>query len=301
MNITNFTKLVQITFLAASIVASSPSSGAEKKEPIIWFIWDLEPEFVKSGPWKKTGYADKFLQYFIDNLPSYDHTIQEVNIPRWSRDALKPNRCAAHLWGGFFPGKLVYSKPYSFTPPHVAVFHKRHQKRIGPKDSVVSLKELLKQTDLTLMILRLNLDKGALQSRYPILFQYLAPYVGKSNLIELSGSSNVVNLKLLDRNRADYTLGYPTTITAQRRIKNLGDDYITYRLKEHNLYKTVHVACNNDRYGRDVINKINTLLTKETLMKFLSYHEEWNGGDAEFRRTTVDYFIRRKALGNVSE
>ncbi len=293
--------LIQVIFLTACIIAPLASSVAKTKEPIIWFIWDLPPEFVRTGPWENQGYADKFLKLFVKNLPEYEHSIQEVNVTRWSREVLKPNRCSAHLWGGFFPNKLLLSKPYSFTPPHVAIFHRRHQKRIGPKGTIVSLKELLTQTDLRLMIMRLNVSEDAEQSRYPVLYPYLRPYLGETHLIEQKNSRNVVNLKLLNRDRADYTLGYPSTITAQRRIKGLRDDYIAYHLKEHSLYKAVYVACNNDNHGRAVIQKINTLLNKKTFMKFLSYHEEWNNEDAEFRRTTIDYFIKGKKLDNVIE
>lgn len=288
------------SFSALSSVSYAQETVKEK-EPLLWFVWDLPPEFIISGPWKDQGYADKFLKFFIDNLPEYEHTIRHVNIPRWSREVLKPNRCSAHLWGGFFPDKLLLSKPYSFTPPHVAIFHKRHQTRIGPKGTVVSLRDLLKQSDLQLIIMNVDFNKDAKQSRYPVLHPYLLPYVGQTNLIEQFSSENVIDLSLLAHDRADYTLGYPTTIRTQMRINNLEDDYIAYPLKEHNLYKNVYVACNNDAFGQDVIRKVNALLTKKTLLKFLSYHEEWNDNDVEFRRTTIDYFINRKPLENVVE
>jgi len=73
----------------------------------------------------------------------------------------------------------------------------------------------------------------------------------------------------------------------------------TLKIKEHNRYKNVHVSCNDNAFGRRVIDKINALLTKETYLKFLSYHEEWNNGDAEFRNTPIDYFINKKKLKNV--
>lgn len=292
-------KFFQI-FLLALFVASFPfGSQAQEKKTIEWLIWNLPPEFVQSGPWKDQGYADKFLKFFKDNLPEYEHSTIVVNVPRWSREAFRDNRCTAHLWGGFFTDRLLYSKPYSFTPPQVAVFHKRHQERIGPEGTVVSIEELLKQSDLTLMILRLNFNDEAGQSRYPVLHPYLEPYVGKPNLVELAGLENVVDLRLLSRERADFTVGYPSTITTQRRLKNLGDDFIAYHFKEHNLYKNVHVACNKNTHGREVIKKINALITKDALMEFLSYHEEWNNHDAEFRQTTIDYFINGKDLKNV--
>ncbi|WP_421781736.1 hypothetical protein [Kiloniella litopenaei] len=276
-------------------------ASLEPKKPLIWFVWDLPPEFIHRGPWKGQGYADKFLAFFIRNLPQYDHSVRVVNIPRWSREVLKPNRCSVHLWGGFFPGELVESKPYSFTPPHVAIFHKRHQKRIGPKGTVVSLEALLKQPDLKLMIMNVDFNLEAGQSRYPVLYPYLKPYLGAENLIEQYSTENVIDLNLLAHGRADYTLAYPSTIRTQMRVNNLPDEYISYPLKEHNIYKNVYVACRNDPMGQEVIDRINGLLSEETLLEFLSYHEEWNDGDPDFRRTTIDYFIKKRPLLNVVE
>lgn len=294
-------KKIRFLLLLICLFSFPQFAHAQSKDKLIWFIWDLPPEFVKSGPWKNQGYADKFLQFFIENLPNYDHKIQRVNIPRWSREAVKPNRCSAHLWGGFFPDRLLLSKPYSFTPPHVAIFHKRHEKNIGPKGTVVSLEKLLTEPDLTLVIMPLMIDEAAKQSRYPILSPFLFPYVGQANLIEQNSSKNIINLKFLNYGRADYTIGYPSTITTQKRLNGLNDDYIAYHIKEHRRYKNVYVACNNDDVGTDVIKKINLLLTDETLLKFLSYHEEWNNVDPDFRRTTIDYFIKGKKLHNVIE
>lgn len=294
-------KISNIILLIFCVFSFPTPSHSQTKEQLLWFVWDLPPEFVKSGPWKNQGYADKFLQFFIKNMPGYEHVIEHVNIPRWSLEVLKPNRCSAHLWGGFYPNQLLLSKPYSFTPPHVAVFHKRHQKRIGPEGTVVSLEELLRQSDLKLIIMRLNFNDNVEQSRYPVLYSYLAPYVGKPNLIEYDSHENVVNLDLISLGRADYTLGYPSTITSQIRVNNLSDDFVSYRIKEHNLYKNVYVACKNDLFGQNVIKKVNALLTQKTLLRFLSFHDEWNNNDAEFRRTTIDYFIKGQKLDNVIE
>ncbi len=269
------------------------------KPEIKWLIWDLPPEFIKSGPWANQGYADKFLKDFIAHLSEYDHKIQRVNVPRWSTEVLKPQRCSAHLWGGFFPNQIRLSKAYTFTPPHVAIFHRRHEKRIGPPGSVVSLQDLLKQEDLKLATMRLEFNNDAGQSRYPVLYPYLKPYQGKKNYIEYSAGRNLVELRLLDGRRADYTIGYPTTITTQQRTAGVGDDYVSYQLKEHNLYKKVYVSCNNDVFGNEVIEKLNQFLTKDRLKQFLAYHEEWNGENSEFRETYLDYFIHEKPLENV--
>jgi len=273
---------------------------AQSKETIHWLIWDLPPEFIKNGPYAYQGYADKFLKTFTDHLSDYNHHIDRVNVPRWSTEVLRPKRCSAHLWGGFFKDKITLSKPYTFTPPHVAIFHKRNAHLIGQAGTEISLEELLKQENLKLMTMRLEFNQDAGQSRYPVLYPYLKPYIGSPNLIEQSDGRNVVDLRLLKRERADYTLGYPYTILTQQRTVGLPDDeYVSYPLKEHNLYKKVYVACNNDEFGNKIIKRLNGILTKDTLRKFLSYHDEWNQENSRFHQTYIDYFINEIPLENV--
>ncbi|WP_135081067.1 hypothetical protein [Terasakiella sp. SH-1] len=286
-------------FLALVFALLLLPASLQAKERLIWFIWDLPPEFVKSGPWANQGYGDKFLKYFIDHMPQYDHKVQRVNIPRWSSEALRPNRCSAHIWGGFFPDQLIESKPYSFTPPHVLIAPKRHQERLGPPGSTVSLGQILAKGEMRLIAQKVNFNESAKQSRYPVLFPFLKPYMGKKNLVELSGGRNDVDLRLLEHGRGDITIGYPTTITTQQRVFNLGDNFVSYNLREHYFYKKVYVACNNTPFGQKVIAQINQLLTPQTLKTFLAYHEEWNDGAPHFRKTYLDYFIHGKELGRV--
>ncbi len=271
----------------------------ENRETLIWFVWNLPPEFIQEGKWKGQGYADKFLAFFIESLPEYDHKIEFVNVTRWSREALEPNRCTAHLWGGFFPEKLVQSKPYTVTPPQVGIFPENAQERLGPPGTAISLNHLLNETNLRLAIIRLDLEKEALQSRYPILHPLLAPHIGTQKIIEQNSNLNVPSLKLLDYGRADYLIGYPSTITAQKRVFGFDRSYAVYHFEEHNFYKKIYVACSKTPTGQKVVNRVNTLLTEETYLKFLSYQEEWNMGDPEFRRTVIDYFINDKTLPNV--
>lgn len=271
------------------------------KEKIRWLVWELTPEFIKTGPFAGQGYADKFLKFFKQNLQRYDHEIHWLNVARWSSEALKPNRCSVHLWGGFFPDKLVLSKPYTFTAPHMLIAHKRNISKIGVPGETVSIVELLNRGDLTLITMPLILDENAeiQQSRYPLLFPHLKPFIGTSILKQSFGARNEVDLRILNRQGADISLGYPSTITAQRKAKNLPDDYVSYSLKEHNLYKKIYVGCFNDSFGRQVIKDVNNLLTLNAYQQFLQYHEEWNEKNLNFRKTYTDYFINEKDLVNV--
>ncbi|MEX0299589.1 MAG: hypothetical protein AB3N28_11015 [Kordiimonas sp.] len=292
-------RLIIALLMIAFALPGATAQTKENRETLIWFVWNLPPEFIPDGKWKGQGYADKFLAFFIKNLPEYNHKIEFVNVARWSREALEPNRCTAHLWGGFFPDQLILSEPYTVTPPQVGIFPAKVQEQFGPPNTRISLKHLLKDTYLMIAIISLDLDEGALQSRYPILHPLLAPYVNTPKIIEQNSNLNVPSLKLLDYGRADYLIGYPSTITAQKRVFGFERDYVAYYFEEHHFYKKIYAACSKTSAGQKVINRVNSLLTEDTHREFLSYHEEWNMGDPEFRRTIIDYFINKKPLTNV--
>lgn len=272
---------------------------ADEKPPIYWLIWELHPEYILDGQYKGQGYADKFLQYFQANLPEYEHKIKPVNVRRWNIESQKANHCTPHVWGDFFPDTTVLSKPYTFTAPHVLIFDKRFEERFGPADSTLSLEALLQDDELKLMTLPVYVGNNQTHARYPVLHKYLQPYIGKKNLFEFTGSNNEINLKLLTRGTGDYAIGYPNSINAYKWIHGSEAEFISYRIKEHDFYKNIYVSCRDTQFGNEVIDKINSVLTPETLRTFLMYQEEWNGQDPQFRYTTIDALINKKPLENV--
>lgn len=264
----------------ASEEASQNAPQNAAKRSITWLVWELSPEFIRSGPLAGQGFADRYLAYFMERLPEYEHSIVWTSIQRFHREALLPGRCTPHIWNHFYPERFAYSEPYLLTPPHVAIFHRRFEALIGPPGTLLSLEELLGREGLTLMTPKHY--KG--QHRYPVLHPYLMPYLGTEQVKEMPHSANEVDLRLIERGRADFSLGYPTTIAAQRRDRGVKGDFVAYDLKEHQIYKEIHVGCYADEQGREVVARINALRTPEMLEHFLGLYEEWNDGHPPYRK-----------------
>lgn len=273
------------------------SVQAFAKEEIRWLIWELNPEFIAKGKEKGQGYADKFLQTFIEKLPEYKHTIVWLNTRRWFLESSKKGRCTPHIWKRFKLDEQYYSDAYTLTPPHGILIHKKNQKRFGELDSILSLKAILNDTNLTLAVPIFRYKKEA--SRYPILYKYFEPHIGKNHLKEVTTSSNETSPRMLDTNRADYLIAYPTTATAYSRINEKENNYLFYTIKEDPYYKKIHVSCDKSTLGKEVIEKINQFITPELHHKFLSFHEEWNDKNPQFRQTYIDYFINSNNNGTV--
>jgi len=278
----NILKLFIFLFLINSTLYS--------KESIKWLIWELNPEFIHHGKQAQQGYADKFLKTFIKKLPEYNHTIIWLNTKRWFKESSKYGSCTPHIWKRFKLDDQYYSEPYTLTSPHGILIHKKNVGKFGEEGDILSLENILKDNSLMLTVPLVKYkDMG---SRYPILYKYFKPYIGEKNVQEITTNANEINPKMLDKNRTDYLIAYPTTAQSFARINNEKNNYIFYSIKEDPYYKKIYVSCDKSSLGKEVIEKINTLFTQELYEEFLSYHEEWNNKNPQFRKKYTDYFIK---------
>ena len=277
------------TILHLLLILFFLNSSLFAKEKIRWLIWELNPEFILNGKEAGNGYADKFLKMFIKKLPQYEHSIVWLNTKRWFKESGKKGTCTPHVWKRFKLDSQYYSKPYTLTAPHGILIHKKNAHKFGKRGKILSVEEILKDDSLTLTVPLFKYEQEG--SRYPVLFKYFQPYLGKKHLQEVTTNANETHPKMLDKDRTDYLIAYPTTAPAYARIDNVQNDYIFYSIKEDPYYKKIHVSCTKSPLGKEVITQINEMLTKEIHEEFLSYHEEWNNKNPLFRKKYTDYFI----------
>jgi hypothetical protein len=289
-------RLAAIFLILAAGTAFSmlSSSSAMAKEKITWLIWELSPEYIRHGDYAGQGFVDKYLQYYISQLPEYDHKIVWTGIKRFHVESLKSGRCTPHIWKAFHLDKFKYSRAYMLTPPHIAIFHKRFEKELGPPGTLHSITDLLGERKYRLITPILSMD----QPRYPVLHPYLKPFANTPQIVELKDGSNEADLRLLERGRADFALGYVTAIKAQQRDRDLKGDFVSYGLVEHQQYKDIHVSCFGDNLGQEIIGKINKILDKGTLKRFLKIYEEWNNNDVRFRQAFEEKILNRQVKEN---
>ncbi|MCG8613008.1 MAG: hypothetical protein MI864_21055, partial [Pseudomonadales bacterium] len=194
---------LQLVLLFVFVILSF-SSGAMAKEKILWVKWKLVPEYIEDGEFANQGYLDKFLADTIKRFPEYVHSTEFQSISRLDRSWDSGNVCTVHLWLGYWPDKILYSKPYGFTPRFGIVTQRDSElaKRYADKESV-SLKALLDDTDFQVGMLPLMIQ-GTDNSRYPQLKSTLLARMNNGNIKEFSNSRNEMSVEYLDRGRVDY-------------------------------------------------------------------------------------------------
>lgn len=268
------------------------SCEVRAREAITWLKWDFHPDYIKDGPYKGQGYADRYLTFLQRQLPEYDHRSTFVNMNRLIVHLKEDTHCTAMLWFGYLPGEIIYSRAFSFTPPYGIYTTREKAASIGAVNQSVSLRTLLDTPSLRLGLLGLYGDvANRTNPRYPILHTIIAPYLGSGHVIEIKNTRNQISLDILTKGRVDYIITNPMTVPAQVKTYGLGGDFVFFNIEEAPHYKKVATACSANDTGNVVIGKINQLVTRETIMMFLEYQEEWNGKDSLFRQKTIDYFV----------
>ncbi len=268
------------------------SSTLHSKEKITWVKWKLTPEYIETGDFKGRGYLDKFLDHTTKLMPEYEHEIQFQTLNRINRSWSQGNVCSLHLWLGYWPDKIVYSKPYGFTPRFGIVTRRDSElaRELGDRQSV-SLKHLLSKTDYTAGILPLYYENTS-NSRYPLLASILSPYLGSGKVREFSNNRNEMSVVFLDKKRVDYVIRMSITHYSELKIDNLSDNYRYYYLDEGMRHKLVAGACSNSDFGKEVINKFNTLINQDFYKTYIKYRQEWDQDNVAFEKIYNEYFIK---------
>jgi len=266
--------------------------SVQAKEKITWVKWKLTPEYLESGDYKGQGYLDKFLDYTTSLMPEYEHQSEFQTLNRINLSWSKGNVCSLHLWLGYWPDKIVYSKPYGFTPRFGIVARRDSElaKALGDEYSV-SLTKLLLNTSYKAGILPLYYT-GTSNSRYPLLSPILSPYLQSGKVIEFSNNRNEMTVAFLDKKRVDYIIRSRITHFSELRIGRLDDKYQYYYLDEGMRHKLVAGACSNSKLGKEVIKKFNTLINEDFYTTYLKFRQEWDQENIAFENLFNDYFLK---------
>ena len=289
-------KLLLTCFFCALYLVNPNASAKEK---ITWAKWKLTPEYIGHGEYKDQGYLDKFLVFVQSQLTEYKHESQFQTAGRLERSWSNGNTCTVHLWLGYWPKKIIYSKPYGFTAPFGIVTKAASPlvKKLNNRQSV-SLKHILKNTDYKLGTLPLT-SSSSINARYPPLHSTLEPYLKTGKVIEFRNNRNELSVKLLDYGRADYIVRQRITHQSELKVGKLNNDYKYYSLTEDNNYKLVAAACSNTELGKAVVQKINTLMNEDFYKHYIQYRLEWDVENTVFEKVYSNYFLKNQANSNI--
>ncbi len=234
-------------------------SYAISKDSIVWYYPNFPPSHIVDGPYKGQGLVVPMYKQIFPYLNEYNHKTSIANFKRLIKNIrLKTNTCGVALLRNSEREKVVeYSVPYFIVHPVRLIINEKDLKKFEPykkNDNTYSLNEILKDEKLYL-----GYSNGRSYSK--VLDNILEELVSSKNSM-LSTQSFILGglLKMLTRDRIDYTLGYVHEVNYLSKSLNIGDKFITLTIYESNDFIPVYIGCPKNDWGRKIINRLNPFL-----------------------------------------
>lgn len=278
-------KLTIFFFLLGPLFGANALSES-KRGKITWLEIDYPPAYIFDGPNSGEGFGQVGLNYFVKNMPSYEHKKMTVNISRlllMMKDKSKIY-CAPQL--GVYVNQFkdtIYSKAALVVPPAGIAILKKDISKFKKLGESVSFEKLLKDRSLNLGVL----GGGQFGDRIDRL---IAKNKNESNIHYRYASTNQLNhYKMLLSDRIDYIVDYPFSYS---EVLNQLSDEKREKLKflsveEEMQPKKAYAVCNDSLASEAVLAKINSIVrmkgykdaVSESLFRFIpsSLHDEYRG------------------------
>ena len=234
----------------ASLLSATNAYADDKR--IVWAVMDWAPLYILKGGHEPSspaqlgdGIFDHQLGEVIALLPDYQHKFVLSNSQRiWADFAAGENFCYASAVKTPEREKIVYFVPNSLLPSVELIVRQDNQVRVGAKNTVVNLKQLM--TDRHDLVGYIDTVRKYGPSLDPILDQ------ATDNVHKVPVSSPGILLRALDAGRMDFTIEYPMVLEYQRRLSPFQHSLVTLQFDDVPPMVMSNIACTKNAWGREV-------------------------------------------------
>lgn len=252
----------------------------------------MPPSFIQKGSSENQGYSDVIGNLIREYLTDYEHHRVVTNVVRHFDDFKSGKKvCGIDLYRTKERKAFMYfSIPSMLTLPPVLIVRKDKLGMFGT-DPAVSLETILADEDFRLGF---SSDRSYGQGLDAILKQHLK----RKNMVVFSGQElrqNYVKMLLLDRLDGLIALACEAKYHAEQM--GILDQVTTVTLLEsqQNFDAWMSaVACPKNEWGREVIDKINTVLIQiRPSAPYRQAYERWLGENSlrQYRSIYNDVFL----------
>ena len=229
------------------------------KDTINWLYPDFPPTNIVSGTYKGEGVVNKMQKNIFKYLSDYEHREVTANFARILENMKKKqNICSsALLWNESRAKFIEYSIESFWVYPNMLIIKKEdidQFKEYKDSNGNYSLEDILKDKKLIL-----GYSFG--RSYGTVLDKILKQYANNRNSMPIAQQSLLKGLlKMLVRDRFDYTLGYNHEVGYVDKEYKITGEFISLPLTEVNKLIPVYIGCSKNKRGRKVIKELNKYL-----------------------------------------
>lgn len=227
------------------------------EETMMWGVLDWPPMHILEGEHKGHGLFDAIMDHFKAELPEYSHTDVVANPLRFW-DFIKKERNFCHAASIVTDERLKYayfSMPDAILLSNTVIMRADRATALGI-DGSVSLTALLNNAEL----------KGGLKadrSYGEAIDRVLAPHRDDANIfIQRDSDFGLSLFKMLLLRRIDYLIEYSYVAVYYEDLLKKKGASVSLTIEEATPYQLAYVACPRNRWGRDMIDRIDLIITK---------------------------------------
>jgi uncharacterized protein (TIGR02285 family) len=261
------------------------------KDAILWQTYHRPPGTFNYGEHKGQGFVQKTLQMIIERMPEYQHKMPITTLARAMSD-IKAGKHACHpaLYKTPEREKDMIFSTASMLNPSSRIIAKHKTISAFIENEQVSLERILQDESLIFGHVLTRSYGSAIDD-------VLKQHHNIQNFISVENLDLSRIFKLIERDRVDATIAFPFEI--QHYVQNNPDstgELVAYPIKNISAYSTGAIACPKTPWGKEVIDKINTILKEiKPTIEFQHALTVWRESEREnplFNQYYQEYFLQ---------
>ena len=225
------------------------------EETLTWQVLHWPPWMMLEGEDKGKGRFDYILREAHENLPQYNHVIENMNWARfWHEVEIKNNICTVFAFKSGKREDIVYfSEPHTFVLPNAIIMKKANIEKLGDP-STYSIVKLLQDKRFKGYAEKNRSFSGTLDN-------VLKKNESGSNLKRVAESSESL-IKMVSTGRIDYTIEYPIVAAYYDQKYDNPGSISSIPITEMTPFAYVYLACTKNEWGKKVVERWNAVLRR---------------------------------------
>ncbi|WP_445679122.1 hypothetical protein [Radicibacter daui] len=253
--------VLPVLFGALAVRADAQQQPQAGLRQVDWYLLDLPPSHIRTGPDAGQGTGDTLLRYFMQSLQGFNQQERDASLQRVMIDAAKRDGvCAVSLLYTAERQKvLVFSRHRWRLETGRVLYRRQDAARFAPYMSADQ------RLDLVALGNDRRLAGGFVDQRVysTAINGMIAARVPGETLYTVDSSESAVRMMALGR--LTYMFGYPFEVRYLAASQNLDLDLLSAPAAGDPIYRDVRTACSRGQVGEKLIAAVDALLDSQPL------------------------------------
>ena len=249
------------------------------KDKIYWDTVNYPPSLISEGNYKNQGFSDMSRELLMFNLKEYEHELLSGSIQKAMGDLeSNENFCFVGLTRDKYKEEFIqFSKPFIEILPNELIIRAKDKKRFKSYigiNNVVNLHRLLQNNGFIFGYV--NNRKYTSYIDRLILLNEEKKHLFKKEV----GESTRGLVELLNNDKFDYTIEYPTIVSYVKNEQNIKEEFLMFPIASADELTKLYVGCSQNEFGKNVIQKVDKIIEQNESM-FKSFYRTWLDYDSK--------------------